>query len=238
MSQNMYFAEDIKRINNNYKVTDNTTIFRYMEFTKFMDLLENKKLFFCNSDYFEDGYEGIMPDGFYNKWTCSQRNSHKKVSAVINEVVKAYINCWNVGENESYALWKIYTAYNSGVAIKSTVGRLKEALCNEEIEIYKVEYIKTFDDLSEDKEPPFYYRVTNSTPQLQINKRVKEVYKLDSYSYENEIRAVYIDNSNDKGISFDVDLNILINEIYISPFSSDWFYDLIRKIISRKNYNI
>ena len=39
---------------------DETIIWRYMDFTKFVDLLLNGKLFFNRSDNFEDPFEGIF----------------------------------------------------------------------------------------------------------------------------------------------------------------------------------
>ena len=38
-----------------------------------------------------------------------------------------FISCWNKRNYESYSLWKLYSA-TRGVAIQSTIGRLKESL--------------------------------------------------------------------------------------------------------------
>ena len=69
MSRNIYTAKDIELINNSFLAPDQTTIFRYMDFSKYMDLLENEKLFFCNTECFKDKFEGVMLEGFFKNWT-------------------------------------------------------------------------------------------------------------------------------------------------------------------------
>ncbi|HBZ6637586.1 hypothetical protein NE172_18650 [Clostridium botulinum] len=71
-----------------------------------------------------------------------------------------------------------------------------------------------------------------------IDRDVVEVYKDKPYAYEDEIRAVYITNSEKNGINFGINLSTLINEIYISPFASEWFDKLIHKIVENECYNI
>ena len=46
MSQNSHNQGDIQRINDNYEISDDVTIFRYMDFSKFIDIIVNKSLFF------------------------------------------------------------------------------------------------------------------------------------------------------------------------------------------------
>src|SRR5258706_406031 len=51
------------------------------------------------------------------------------------------VNCWHVNEGESAAMWDLY-ANSKGIAIRSTVGRLKKSLRPEQrkIALCKVEY--------------------------------------------------------------------------------------------------
>lgn len=235
MSRMIYGTNRLDEIENKFKANDDTIIFRYMDFSKFMDLLENRHLFFCNAEYFEDEYEGKMPEGFYKDWSVESMNRHIPFKEKFDEVIKSYISCWNKGEVESYSLWKIYTNPNTGVAIKTTVGDLKKSMNNDAIKIYKTEYIN-FNEKEIDCEPPRYDRETRSG--FRINRDVREVYKDKPYSSEEEIRAVYIVNSRKSGINFSVDLSTLINEIYISPFAPKWFDELIEKIVKKEQYKI
>ncbi|MEG1313701.1 MAG: hypothetical protein RSD40_05245, partial [Bacilli bacterium] len=48
----------------NHKLDNNTKIWRYMDFTKFLDLIINRKLYFRRIDLFEDPYEGYIRDEY------------------------------------------------------------------------------------------------------------------------------------------------------------------------------
>ena len=50
-----------KEHNSFESIDDNKKIWRYMDFTKFIDILENEALFFTRSDRFEDKFEGTLP---------------------------------------------------------------------------------------------------------------------------------------------------------------------------------
>lgn len=229
-----------KDTNNKFKDFDSTPIFRYMDFSKFVNLLENKSLFFCNSNYFEDGYEGMIPASLLKRWLeIDYKSYNRRLKWLEKESKWVYINCWNEAKDESYALWKIYTNPDTGVAIKSTVGNLKKALNNDDIKIYKVNYIGSFSDTDEYYEPPYYSRIAlNKEKGFMIKRPLHEVYKLKSYEYENEIRAIYMENLTSKGMNLDVDLSELIDAIYISPFAHEWFDKLIEKIKANKSYCI
>ena len=146
------------QINKRFEVPDDLTVFRYMDFSKFMDLLENRKLFFCNSKYFEDEYEGKRPEGFFKAQPESGENKNERNSDAAEPHLGIYISCWNADELESYALWKIFTTPGTGIAIKTKVGNLKKALNNDAVKIFKTEYIKSFHTKNENLELPFYYR--------------------------------------------------------------------------------
>ena len=41
---------------------------------------------------------------------------------------KVVISSWHINEYESFAMWQIFTQNTEGLAIQTTIGRLKEAL--------------------------------------------------------------------------------------------------------------
>jgi len=232
MSRNFYLANDIELLNNSYTPDDNVKIFRYMDFSKYVDLLERKKLCFCNAKKFEDKFEGEMPEAFYHNWSEEHKNGHKSISEELEKYFSCFISCWNMGEGENYALWKIYTKPETGVCIKTSVGRLRKALNNEDIKIYVVKYIPSFNDSSFDIEFPHYMRMQDG---FSIKHSVKEVCKLDAYKYENEVRAVFVEKSREKSIiQFSVNLEELIDEVYLSPYASTWFKELVKRVTLRK----
>ena len=68
------------------------------------------------------------------------------------------------------------------------------------------------------------------------------------YSYENEVRAVIFDQyereegekkfdckpKHPQGLGVKVDLNKLIESVYVAPMSPEWFYNLVKHVITEK----
>jgi len=45
-----------------YIKMDDASIWRYMDFTKFVDIISTEELYFSRSDCFEDDFEGSYPE--------------------------------------------------------------------------------------------------------------------------------------------------------------------------------
>jgi hypothetical protein len=90
-------------------------IWRYMNLPKFISLLKTRSLYFAvASSFVEDPWEGAhsRPQGGSSPYPQDH----------------AYINCWHMGEHESYAMWKIYARDPESVAIVSTRRTLRNFL--------------------------------------------------------------------------------------------------------------
>ena len=120
---------------------------RYIDITKFLSLLKDEQLFFCRLDKLEDKFEGTLPKISRKKFGDFYRHlsvtgffknpmTEEKIEKKINEdfefreKLKALncVNCWNEFNGESYALWKVYSDLNQGIMIKSSFGRIINAL--------------------------------------------------------------------------------------------------------------
>ena len=222
--------------------SDSGKIWRFVDFAKFMGLLEDKALFFCRSDRLGDDFEGHYSNApLRANVTYISADSPPKTdyNVLLDEEdvtpikehnlqlrQSVFINCWNLNNYESYNLWRLYSA-NKGVAIQSTFGRLKESLKSspERVNVGRVTYI----DWDEHDVP-----VGNSLYPF--------VYKRNNFESENELRALYwdIDNryGNKLGINIPINLEILVENIYIYPMSSQWHHDLVQSILKRYNLNV
>jgi hypothetical protein len=222
---------------NEFIPDENTVIFRYMDFIKFMSLLQNKKIFFTRADKFEDPLEGEVPSYYINRLTTFYHNDiinklskfidlDDKTQDILNKYqiykTQTFISCWTefINDKESYALWKIY-AKEFGVAIQTTVKKLRDITKEENVSIYRVRYIK------DDKESVILPK--------HIDKHFMEsdnffVCKKAAYSYENEIRAICTGNGEFQEICVS-NLNKFIDKIYVSPFAEKWFLNLVKDIL-------
>lgn len=231
---------------------ENYTLAKYLDITKFLSLLQTKTLFFCRLDKFEDKYEGTLPERnkeHYKLWMESilqNLNPDQKVSLEdLEEKLLSYlemsdkfkslncISCWNKLENESYALWKIYSNVNQGIMIKSSVERLKKAFSDtrEEIQLSEIKYIN------------------HKVDKIQSgNMNFPLIHKNIAYHYEDEIRLIHTlkfkngftydwhKEKNPNGKNLQVNVEDLIEEIVISPFAEKWFYDVVKNVM--KVYNL
>jgi len=222
---------------------------RYMDITKFLSLLKDGQLFFCRLDKLEDRFEGTLPkisrkhlaDWFRDVGVTVHPNGTANIEEKIEQEVEKHfefsekyksltcINCWNEYRGESYALWKVYSDLNQGIMIKSSFSRIINAVKESKEEIYcsRIKYI----DYEKDS--------------IDIgNTMTPIVHKHKAYSYEQEIRLIHVvsnegwkhDWINEKyknGIKINVDVQVLISEIVISPFAPDWFIELIEDILNK-----
>ncbi|MDM5329846.1 hypothetical protein [Neobacillus sp. CF12] len=214
-------------------------IWKYMDFTKFVSMLDNNSLFFTRSDKFEDPFEGT-----YSKANQILRPTIYKDSGINEEVFRQIdefskrlrqhilISCWHMNDHESAAMWKLYLQSYEGIAIQSTYYRFCKSFhdANENIYIGKVDYV----DYDSDWIP-------------EGNAFSPFLFKRKSFEHEREIRAI-IDDSNinnesrklpqfEIGTNINVDLNILIENVYVAPTSPKWFKDLASSLLRKYELN-
>lgn len=208
---------DDPKVNKVIKKPDgNSKIWRYLDFPKFVSLL-NENLFLAQSIYLPDKFEGFWPKTYPNmdeylkklrEYTC--------------------INCWQKNEVDSALMWEVYPKSNNGIAIQSTFDRLCECVGGEINDLYagEVDY-------------------SDKTLKLELGLTFEPFFKKRKYFKEdNEIRIIYqeIDVGTQKksnidfvkhGIYIKVDLDKLIENIYISPNAEKWFSDLVQSVVDK-----
>ncbi len=207
---------------------DEVVVWKYLDLSKFLDMLLSRKLFMSRSDKFEDQYEGTFSEPTYEEIKKIANNNPDFLDFYKSHREKVIISSWHINEYESFAMWQIFTKNNEGLAIQSTIGRLKKALAQEkefqqhigEVNYidYKKEYIP-FDDV-------FF-------PLL---------YKRKSFQYEREVRIIS-DTSSAKikikeGLKINIDVDELIEKIYIHPKSEDWYKNLVIAMVHKLGYSI
>lgn len=222
---------------------ENSKIWRYLDFTKFVSLLDRKALFFARADLLGDPFEGS-----YSKANLALRPTVYKdkipetilanLSIVSREIRKfTIINSWNMSEFESAAMWKLYVASNEGVAIQSTFKRLA----------------KCFDSYTEN--PVFIGMVKYIDYEREWlpegNSFYPFMHKRKSFEHEHELRAIIQripTKKNGESLMMDlaqeifktgayvaVNLDALVERIFVSPASPTWFSDLVKSIVTKYN---
>jgi len=206
---------------------NDTIVWKYLDLSKFLDMLLSQQLFMSRSDKFEDQYEGTFSEPTFEEIKKIAANKPEFLDYYKSHREKVVISSWHINEYESFAMWQIFTKNNEGLAIQSTIGRLKEALQPENrIEQYignvnyidyKKEYIP-FDDAFF----PF-------------------LFKRKSFQYEREVRIISdVSTKNisvNDGLKINVDLSQLIEKIYIHPKSENWYKKLVIELVSKVGFD-
>lgn len=207
-------------------------IWRYMDSSKFALLMCQRKLWFSRADLLGDDHEGSLPDSIIHK--RESRWSDLRVKEIIERGSKegrkdAFVSCWSMEAPEVLSMWKIYTPDAKGVAIKSTVGRLATCFIRKpndlferlEARIEKVRYIDFVSHEASDDEVDRF------------------IHKQEAYTYEKEIRVLISLRPTVErpriGIGLEVDLDVLIDKIYVSHRLGDGLEQFVGDIL-RENH--
>jgi hypothetical protein len=217
--------------------SDDVSIWRYMDLIKFKSLLVSSALYFPSSDNFEDKYEGYVPpldiEGIARSVPERMREQTIRILEPARSTMRDFrravlISCWHRNDHESAAMWKMYAGHEKGIAIRTTVGRLKSAFAPAESAIWigEVAY-KTNEELR---------RHTKNAFRAYLRKR-------KSFTFECEVRAMCLtpviwnlrgpiaDLPARSGASMPVDLPRLVQEVYVAPKCDDRFLASVRAAI-------
>jgi hypothetical protein len=229
------------------QIDDTAILWRYQDLPRYIDLLLKRQLFFARADRFEDPFEGKYTAQAKEEMVKEQveemGNGHadkediEKAKQQVEKLTKEHIarrtfvtiNSWHWNDVENYAMWKIYAKGTYGLAVQTTYERLKRCfnVAKQPVFIGKVDYDDCYISLLNNSLKPF-------------------LYKRKMYAYENEVRCCYVIPEDDNafnwqaqdmndGVFVDVDLETLIERIYISPYSPKWISDIVAGINDKFN---
>ena len=203
---------------------DNTTLWRYMSFEKFVNVVATGSLFFARADKYNDKFEGYIPE--------STTLPHKPEVNRVDSNLRPYImcNCWHKREEESMGMWDKYHLRNSGIAIKTTMENLENSLPDKpNVFIGKIEYINNHNEIEmpEDVDNFLYYPY---------------FYKRKPFEYEHEVRAIIDISSIPRDVSYEFGIPLKINvqtlidedsEVIVSPHADEWIAGTLELIVNR-----
>jgi len=221
-----------------------TVIWKYFQEKYFRSLFADEALFFRRVIDFarSDPFEGTKPErDKMNDRRHALRSSNSieelKVRADSAESVDVYgmrqrvvVNCWKMAATESNHMWHLYSKVSDGsigVAVKSTVHAMHNALANQPSLIHgsKVRYIDYEQDTF--KKQGEYEHGTANVMVPMIHKNIH------GFPDENEYRLIHQytgggmpdewwdEYDGCRGCMIKVDLPELITEVVLSPNSSE-----------------
>jgi hypothetical protein len=205
--------------------SNRTVLWRYMDFARFIEMLESRTLWFVRVDQLDDPLEGTHTDAEIAG--IRKHLVEGRAKALIDVFRSArselYVNCWRSGSAESLAMWDLYGEGSGIVAVKSTVGHIREAAATYDKPVYisKVKYIDW-----------------NDAPGLD-NVLVACSRKDISYQHESEVRVIIcgptgpLDTEPKLGIRLAIDPKRLITEVMVGPRERKWVVRLVDRVMKR-----
>ena len=205
----------------------NTIIWKYLDLSKFVDLLLTRQLFMSRADKFEDQYEGTFSEPTFEEIRKISSDNPAFLHQYKKHRERVVISSWHTNEWESFAMWQIFTQNNEGLAIQSTLGRLKQALTIDTTykqyigEVNYIDYKKDYISF-EDEFFPF-------------------LFKRRSFQYEREVRMLTdvttLGKEIGNGLKVPIDIQELIEKIYIHPKSEVWYKNLVIELVRRLGFD-
>lgn len=201
---------------------ESTTLFRYMAFQRFVSLIENNELYLSRITKWEDTWE--LPSTRVPVEFDGQRREHLPIEALF------FGQCWSLQE-ESDALWRIYSTAKEGVVIQTTVDQFKLLRNVRHSALAKVIY---YDDVKS-------ALAMKHATRHQYERFGEAFLKRRAFEHEKEVRFVtaadgYCYNPTPHtvdGLKLPVDAVKFINTVKVDPRASDEHVELLQKYCKR-----
>lgn len=213
---------------------DSDFLWRYMDFQKFFSILENQSLYFTKLISLSDPFEGqptrsvvdqarYIPEGISNEEKTEREHiANHNMRFFQDSRTLSCVSCWHANQTESAAMWELYMKSGEGLAIRTTFERFKTCIGPSEPHVYGglVKYVDY------DTYHPGDMNIIGWA-----------VLKRQSFEHEKEFRGIVMDprgfNDHKEGISIPIDIDTLIESIYVSPTTQDWVLDLLNNMLKR-----
>lgn len=231
-------------------VDENQGLWRYMDFSKFVAMMQQGGLHFTRASNFEDPFEAAAgmaskepswdnhyleffkqavttPPPGYPPQSKTENEVTEEAKRLLREVKSAYarardllISCWHLNRVESEALWRIYCA----------PGAPGVAIQTDVVRLWNALENEVGGNVGRVQYIDFKKGFASGDQRIYC--------KRSSLAHECEVRAVLPNNMECPLGSrlINCDLNDLIETVVISPFAPPWFMQIVEETVSRFDY--
>lgn len=198
------------------KVNDAQSIYRVMPVERLLQLIHDKRNILVHPSKWDDPFEN-----FFLKSKFTYNGISVGVDQLRSEI---FGQCWTLNEQETDALWRIYSSNKDGVRLKSTLSNVITPLIiqnqgdyNHKVYIGKVEYVDE-GELEETMRSAIIDSANFSfnNGQMIINSLF---IKRKAFEHENEVRVIYRGKPNLIGgiHGYDINPQEFIQELLFDP---------------------
>jgi hypothetical protein len=233
----------------------NARLWRFMDLAQFLWILEKQALFFPSVATLAkaDPYEG---EPLPAKLRAAQARGAAALRAFrLNcEAFKHlnFYNCWHMNDSESDAMWKLYLKGSQGIAIQSTVKRIKSSLQEYLTDTVYMALVRYVDYDTFTTTPTGIFGSSDYMFKRLAFRHEQEV-RLGTY--RDDVRPEFVDEtghitaSNPRvaladilmhpertGVYVPASISALVERVVIYPFAPVWFSELVTSLSKRLGY--
>lgn len=234
------------------------TIWRYMDFAKYVALLRSKALYFARLDKMDDPFEGSISRAEHEEIVKTARKGEEEgqlpkewrgryfdvlMQNARNGRRSCYINCWHFNEGESEAMWRLYSQSTFAIAIRSTYARLRDVLPTQDKSgrPYVGPFLGqvTYMDHLVDKLPTgnLLVPIMNKRPSFQHERECRALIwrpEPDNYIFLSDPELIF--KEYPVGLNIEVNLPSLVEHTVVSPLAPGWFLDSVADVTAKYGF--
>jgi len=226
--QNLYLKVD-------EELEKSQKLWRYMDLSKFISLIEKKALWLARADTFRDKHEGRFPDDMRKMIEKAYENFDDDDKSVVKDAddfqdylrKNTFISCWHKNFDENMVMWEIYGRGANALAIQTTVEKMKSSLEPSKLSGHSLILKNVTYQRAEEISGMLLYEECFfiKRPHFSFEEEVR--ISLDTYS------RISPTKKTPYGHQLSVSINGFIEQILIHPDSPDWFMDVINSITKK-----
>jgi hypothetical protein len=215
-----------------------------MNLSNFVWMLQNESLYFCRCDLLGDPYEGhytqpvaaseedyiriMLANPQFSQLPNAEKMARDNFKALLDLPKKMksefFVSCWHMNDEESQAMWKLYTSHDESICVRSTYQTLAEEL-PDACMLGQVKYI----DYRRDS-----FELGNALNYI--------VHKRKSFEHEREARSVVWNHGasnlpfksvGGEGLVVPVNIGALVKEIFVSPGSKTMLREIVEGLATK-----
>lgn len=230
-------------------------IWRYMNFSKFANLLFKNSLFFPKGKLLEDPFEGskTKPDFEMREYILKNKEkdpqlsgwkeipdsaiekvfeTHKNISKIMRD--ECFISCWHANEHESAAMWKIYSENDESICIQTTFSRVLKQFPD-----YVFGGLVNYIDYEKDiiKGGNLFSPLMHKRKSFEHEKELRFIITGQLFDFvppKKEIKKLITGS----GLNLPINPSKFIEAVFISPTAPDWFFETVAQIVKISGHNI
>jgi hypothetical protein len=226
-------------------LADDEPVWRYVHLPKLVDFLARRQLPLVRVDLLGDRFEGSLPKGHAHWLTEAlaralpeDPNGPDTEAAVARAarlrrslIRHTHASCWRAGKAESAAMWRAYCGTREGAAIRTTFGHLRRSIDDRWTLVAPVQYL----DFETGRLPThnLAYPLLCKRIEFAHEREVRVLrFRVDEWTAGLQRRAP--SEISSAAVEYlPVDPVDLVEELYVSPYAEEWYYEAVRVLLEK-----